>query len=52
MVLGGFSGRRAFGGGKGLLGAKGRGEVFRYRDFVGSVMGGGDGGKVKGAEEK
>jgi Ca2+-binding EF-hand superfamily protein len=45
-VLGGFVGRRAFG--KENLGAKigggsgGRGEVFRYREWVGGVMGGGE----------
>lgn len=40
MVVEGFSGRRAFGkGGKGL----GRGEVFRYQEFVASVTGGGSG---------
>ncbi|KAF2797757.1 EF-hand, partial [Melanomma pulvis-pyrius CBS 109.77] len=39
MVVEGFSGRRAFGkGGKGL----GRGEVFRYQEFVASVTGGGN----------
>lgn len=50
-VLAGFSGRRAFGGGKGLAGpAKGRGDVFRYRDFVGSVTGsGGEGAKGRAA---
>lgn len=48
-VLAGFSGRRAFGGGKGLSGpAKGRGDVFRYRDFVGSVTGGGNEGAKGG----
>ncbi|KAF2476186.1 uncharacterized protein BDR25DRAFT_252037 [Lindgomyces ingoldianus] len=42
MVVEGFSGRRAFGkGGKGL----GRGEVFRYQEFVTSVAGGGNGGE-------
>lgn len=49
-VLAGFSGRRAFGGGKGLAApAKGsRGDVFRYRDFVGSVVGsGGEGAKAR-----
>jgi Ca2+-binding EF-hand superfamily protein len=41
MVVDGFSGRRAFGkGGKGL----GRGEVFRYQEFVASVTGGGTSG--------
>lgn len=40
MVVEGFSGRRAFGkGGKGL----GRGEVFRYQEFVASITGGGGG---------
>lgn len=39
MVVDGFSGRRAFGkGGKGL----GRGEVFRYQEFVSSITGGGN----------
>lgn len=52
MVLGGFSGRRAFGGGKNLGGTRGRGDVFRYREFVGSVIGAGEGGKGKGGEEK
>ncbi|KAF1354458.1 EF-hand [Lizonia empirigonia] len=38
MVVEGFSGRRAFGkGGKGL----GRGEVFRYQEFMASLTGGG-----------
>jgi hypothetical protein len=36
-VMGGFTGRRAFG--KGSSGR--RGEVFRYEDFVGAVSGGG-----------
>ncbi|ORY10631.1 hypothetical protein BCR34DRAFT_588435 [Clohesyomyces aquaticus] len=46
MVVEGFSGRRAFGkGGKGL----GRGEVFRYQEFVASVTGGGAGGENGGA---
>ncbi|KAF2752203.1 hypothetical protein M011DRAFT_455018 [Sporormia fimetaria CBS 119925] len=40
MVVDGFSGRRAFSkGGKGL----GRGEVFRYQEFVASLTGGGGG---------
>lgn len=39
VVVEGFSGRRAFGkGGKGL----GRGEVFRYQEFVAGVTGGGN----------
>ncbi|KAF2659339.1 hypothetical protein K491DRAFT_623353 [Lophiostoma macrostomum CBS 122681] len=46
MVVDGFSGRRAFGkGGKGL----GRGEVFRYQEFVASVTGGGSSGENGGA---
>ncbi|KAF2738417.1 hypothetical protein EJ04DRAFT_52462 [Polyplosphaeria fusca] len=45
MVVEGFSGRRAFGkGGKGL----GRGEVFRYQEFVANVTGGGSGGENGG----
>jgi Ca2+-binding EF-hand superfamily protein len=41
-VVEGFSGRRAFGkGGKGL----GRGEVFRYEEFVASITGGGNAGE-------
>ncbi|KAH4124242.1 hypothetical protein HBI49_005590 [Parastagonospora nodorum] len=40
MVVEGFSGRRAFGkGGKGL----GRGEVFRYQEFMASLTGGSGG---------
>jgi len=43
MVVEGFSGRRAFGkGGKGL----GRGEVFRYHEFMASLTGGGGNGEV------
>lgn len=38
-ILGEFSGRRAFGA-KGVNVAKGRGEVFRYRVFMGAVTGG------------
>ncbi|KAF1841683.1 EF-hand [Cucurbitaria berberidis CBS 394.84] len=42
MVIEGFSGRRAFGkGGKSL----GRGEVFRYQEFMSSLTGGGNGGE-------
>jgi len=42
MVVEGFSGRRAFGkGGKGL----GRGEVFRYQDFLSNLTGGGNSGE-------
>lgn len=38
-ILGDFSGRRAFGA-KGLNVAKGKGEVFRYREFMGAINGG------------
>lgn len=42
MVVEGFSGRRAFGkGSKGL----GRGEVFRYQEFVANVTGGSGSGE-------
>jgi Ca2+-binding EF-hand superfamily protein len=42
MVVEEFSGRRAFGkGGKGL----GRGEVFRYQEFMSSLTGGGSNGE-------
>lgn len=41
-ILGEFSGRRVFGV-KGTNVAKGRGEVFRWREFVGAVSGGGSG---------
>ena len=41
-VLGEFVGRRAFGA-KGLNAAKGKGVVFRYRDFMGNLSGGGAG---------
>ena len=44
-VLAEFVGRRAFGA-KGLNAAKGKGEVFRYRDFMASLTGGaGDSGE-------
>ena len=42
MVVEGFSGRRSFGKGAKSLG---RGEVFRYHEFVASVTGGGSGGE-------
>jgi Ca2+-binding EF-hand superfamily protein len=46
MVVEGFSGRRAFGkSGKGL----GRGEVFRYQEFVASITGGASSGENAGA---
>jgi Ca2+-binding EF-hand superfamily protein len=38
-ILGEFSGRRAFGA-KGVNVAKGKGEVFRYREFMGAITGG------------
>lgn len=41
-VLSGFVGRRAFGKGNPV---GGRGEVFRYREWVGGVMGAGEEGK-------
>lgn len=42
-VLGGFVGRKAFGKEmKGSGGGGGRGEVFRYREWVGGLMGGED----------
>lgn len=40
QVLGEFVGRRAFGA-KGVNVAKGKGEVFRYREFMSAVGGGG-----------
>ncbi|KAF2501740.1 hypothetical protein BU16DRAFT_613581 [Lophium mytilinum] len=46
-VVEGFSGRKAFskgGKGMGLGGQGGRGEVFRYNEFVASVTGGGTNG--------
>ncbi|KAF2031311.1 EF-hand [Setomelanomma holmii] len=46
MVVEGFSGRRAFGkGGKSL----GRGEVFRYQEFMASLTGGSGGENGEGA---
>ena len=48
-VLGGFTGRRAFG--KGNAGLGGRGEVFRYREWVGGVMGVGEGEGKKEREK-
>lgn len=45
MVVENFSGRRAFGkGGKGL----GRGEVFRYQEFIAELKGGGSAGENGG----
>ena len=42
-ILGEFASRRHFGA-KGLTVAKGKGEVFRYREFMGSLTGGPAGG--------
>ena len=42
-ILGEFAGRRAFGA-KGVNVAKGKGEVFRYREFMGAVTAGAGGG--------
>jgi Ca2+-binding EF-hand superfamily protein len=46
-VLAEFAGRRAFGS-KGLNAAKNKGDVFRYRDFMANVSGGG--ANVMGSE--
>ncbi|KAK4574329.1 hypothetical protein LTR86_002091 [Recurvomyces mirabilis] len=43
-ILGEFASRRHFGA-KGLTVAKGKGEVFRYREFMGSLGGGPAGGE-------
>ncbi|CAK1354742.1 unnamed protein product [Cercospora beticola] len=47
-ILGEFTGRRAFGT-KGINAGQAKGEVFRYRDFMASVSGGG-GGTMSEAE--
>ncbi|PYH90081.1 calmodulin [Aspergillus ellipticus CBS 707.79] len=45
-VLSGFTGRRAFGGkGARVTGGGKRGEVFRYQDFVGGIVGGPENGQ-------
>ncbi|KAI1126660.1 EF-hand [Nemania abortiva] len=55
-IIAGFSGRRAFskssmgGGGAGVGGAR-RGEVFRYQEFVNSIVGG-SGGSENNANEQ
>ncbi|KAI1814853.1 EF-hand [Poronia punctata] len=52
-VVAGFSGRRAFSkGGSSSGGGTKRGEVFRYREFVGSVVGGSGGGGSGANREK
>jgi hypothetical protein len=43
-IVGGFSGRRAFGKGVGSQMGK-RGEVFRYQEFVQAIVGGNGNGK-------
>lgn len=52
MVVEGFSGRRAFGKGRGGQGLGNRGEVFRYGEFVANLTGGGavgeGGAKIEG----
>ncbi|WPG97916.1 calmodulin [Acrodontium crateriforme] len=48
-VMSQFSGRRAFGA-KGLQAAKGKGEVFRYRDFMSNVSGGSNDGAQVGVD--
>lgn len=45
-ALAGFSGRRAFGS---KAGGVGRGDVFRYREFVGGLVGGSGEGKGEAA---
>ncbi|KAL8943601.1 MAG: hypothetical protein Q9216_000966 [Gyalolechia sp. 2 TL-2023] len=45
QAVNGFTGRRAFGKG---MGQGGRGDVFRYPEFVGSIMGGGEGQQQEG----
>jgi len=48
-VVEGFSSRRAFGKGSRNMGGAGRGEVFRYGEFMASVNGGGLGGETEKA---
>lgn len=51
-VLSGFTARRVFGAknprANGLSGGVKRGEVFRYQEFIGSVMGGAESGGANG----
>ena len=49
-VINGFTGRRAFSKSK-QGGLAKRGDVFRYQDFVGSIMGGGTGSSDQGPED-
>jgi hypothetical protein len=55
-VMNGFTGRRAFGGkaakSAGLGGGLKRREVFRYQEFVSSVMGGADSTNTEASTEK
>lgn len=51
-VLGGFVGKRTFGAKEMRGGGGGRGEVFRYREWVGGLMDGGGGGEDKKDGEK
>ncbi len=49
QIISEYAGRRAFG--KGMGGSGARGEVFRYQEFVGNIMGGA-GAAQKGEEVK
>ncbi len=49
-IMDGFTGKKAFGK-KNVGGANGRGEVFKYREFVGAVSGGGAAAKEGGSEK-
>lgn len=49
QIINEYAGRRAFG--KGMGGSGARGEVFRYQEFVGSIMGGAE-ALQKGEEAK
>ncbi|KAH8895134.1 EF-hand [Thozetella sp. PMI_491] len=49
-VINGFTGRRAFSKSK-QGGLAKRGEVFKYQDFVGSIVGGGNGASEQGSED-
>lgn len=48
-VIGGFAGRRAFS--RSMNGGRARNEVFRYQEFVGSVMGSNGGSEGNGEKE-
>ncbi len=49
-VISGYTGRRAFSKSK-QGGLAKRGEVFKYQDFVGSIVGGGNGSSDQGSED-